>query len=177
LTWDVAATANNTVVAPAPGAESATGRFFSADGLSAFDADWRGFDRRDLLFLNPPFGTIASEWAPLVARWTRALPWLRLLMLTPASVGSEWFQSFVHRRALVLALSPRLQFVGADDPYPKDCMLSVFGYGVAGFDVWRWDEALEPAPAPVKARAPAKRLVRAPAKSLPPAETPAPAPA
>jgi hypothetical protein len=152
LTWDAAATADNTLVPE---------RFFSKTGLSAFDADWqRAFVRSDLVWLNPEFGGIATDWAPLVSRWTRKLPWLRVLMLTPASIGSEWFQQYVHRKAMVLGLSPRLHFVGAEDPYPKDCMLSCFGFGVTGFDVWRWDEDVpEPlAPGPKRARSSAKTL-------------------
>ncbi len=39
---------------------------------------------------------------------------------------------------MVLGLSPRLTFEGTKDPYPKDLMLSVFGYGMNGFDTWRW---------------------------------------
>jgi hypothetical protein len=159
LTWDVAADADNAVVSD--------GRFFSLAGINALDADWSAhFTPRDLLFLNPPFGAIGHVWAPLVAQWRRRLPWLRLLMLTPASVGSEWFQRYVHKRALTLPLSPRLHYVGADDPYPKDCMLSCFGFGV-GFDVWRWDEDIAPLPAPTpgpkRARPPVKRLAPAPA--------------
>lgn len=155
LTWDVAATAENAVVPD---------RFFSSDGIDARSDNWAArFTRSDLLFLNPEFSGIASTWVPLVSRWTHRLPWLRLIMLTPASVGSEWFQAFVHRKAMVLALSPRLTFVGEKDPYPKDCMLSCFGFGVSGFDVWRWDESLDP-PAPVKARSAAKPVSRAPVK-------------
>jgi hypothetical protein len=160
LTWDVAASPENAVV---------QGRFFSpwtpGDKLEgyAIDAltdDWGArFTRADLLFLNPPFGGIGSKWAPLVHRWTRQLPWLRIVVLTPASIGSEWFQRYVLRRAMVLGLSPRLHFVGCDDPYPKDCMLSCFGFGVAGFDVWRWDEdPSQLAPAVKPARSGAKRL-------------------
>lgn len=151
ITWDVAATADNSVCS----------RFFSRDGIDALTDDWSArFTRRDVLFLNPEFGGIATTWAPLVAKWTRKLPWLRLLLLTPASIGSEWFQQHVHRKAMVLGLSPRLHFVGADDPYPKDCMISGFGFGVQGFDVWRWDEdAAEPPPASMRrARPTAKRL-------------------
>lgn len=149
-TWDVAATADNTLVAD---------RFFSVGGIDALTDDWSlRFTRRDLLFLNPEFGGIGPTWAPLVARWTRKLPWLRVIMLTPASIGSEWFQRFVHRKAMVLGLSPRLHFVGADDPYPKDCMLSCFGFGVTGFDVWRWDEDLAAPPLPTVKRA-AKRVL------------------
>lgn len=151
LTWDAAACVLTSVVP--------VGRFYSlSPGIDALTDDWAArFKRSDLVWLNPPFGAIASDWAPLVSRWTRAMPWLRLLMLTPASVGSEWFQTYVHRRALVLALSPRLTFVGTKDPYPKDCMLSCFGFGVSGFDVWRWDEELAPAePRPKAARSRSK---------------------
>jgi len=134
LTFDVAASVGNAVVP----------RYFSENEggphPSAFEADWSLlFTPRDLLFLNPPFGGIGQWWAPLVTYWTRRLPWLRLLMLTPASIGSEWYQQHVSRQAMVLGLSPRLTFVGTNDPYPKDCMLSGFGFGVVGVDVWRWD--------------------------------------
>lgn len=135
LTFDAAASAGNAV----------TRGYFSAnepDHPSALTVDWsRVFTRQDLVFLNPEFGSIGHVWAPLVSYWTTRLPWLRLVMLTPASVAAEWFQLYVHRRAVVLPLSPRLTFVGCDEPYPKDCMLSVFGLGVAGFEPWRWDDA------------------------------------
>ena len=41
---------------------------------------------------------------------------------------------------MVLGLSPRLTFEGETDAYPKDLMLSVFGFGLHGFDTWRWRE-------------------------------------
>jgi len=85
-----------------------------------------------------------------------------VLMLTPASIGSEWFQRYVHRKAMVLGLSPRLHFVGAADPYPKDCMLSCFGFGVTGFDIWRWDEDV-----PERAEPSPMRRARPAAKPLP----------
>lgn len=147
LTWDVAADANNAVVPE---------RFYSAAGIDALTDDWAArFTPRDLLWLNPPFGGLGHTWAPLVARWRKRLPWLRLLMLSPASIGSEWFERYVHRQALVLAINPRITFVGCSDPYPKDCMLSCYGFGV-GFDTWRYDG--HPVTLP-KARQPANRLV------------------
>jgi hypothetical protein len=39
---------------------------------------------------------------------------------------------------MVLPLNPRLTFVGEKDPYPKDLMLSCFGFGVTGCKQWRW---------------------------------------
>jgi len=93
------------------------------------------------LWLNPPFARI-GPWAAKCAASAPPDTWprRRIIMLTPASVGSRWFVEHVHRRALVLALVPRLTFVGCDAPYPKDCMLSIFG-GQPGFNVWEWREA------------------------------------
>jgi len=89
-----------------------------------------------LAWLNPPFADI-EPWASKCLEETRASS-LRVVLLTPASVGSNWFAEHVHRRASVLALSPRITYEGTTAPYPKDCMLSLFGFGAPGFDVWRW---------------------------------------
>lgn len=99
-------------------------------------ADWSGRFPTGVLWLNPPFDDIA-QWAAkctVEASMRHGL----ILFLTPASIGTDWFAEYVNRRAVVLGLSPRLTFEGADDPYPKDLMLSVYGYGLAGFDTWRW---------------------------------------
>lgn len=94
--------------------------------------DWHKFD--GLLWLNPPFAHI-KPWARKCD--VESALGARIALLVPASVGSEWFNDHVHGRALVLPLRPRLTFVGADDPYPKDLMLCVFGEP-AGFEPWRW---------------------------------------
>ena len=88
-------------------------------------------------WLNPPFGDIAP-WAAKCA--ASASPAFRIIMLTPASVGSNWFAEHVHRKAIVLGISPRLSF-DVKNAYPKDLMVTLWGFGAAGFDVWRWDEA------------------------------------
>lgn len=90
------------------------------------------------LWLNPPFGQL-EPWARKAKESTpRGDYRRRILVLSPASVGTEWFAEHVHGHALVLALRPRLTFEGCPDPYPKDLMLSVFGVS-PGFDTWRWD--------------------------------------
>lgn len=93
-----------------------------------------------VVWLNPPFKNI-EPWAKklvsecrLLKRWT--------LMLVPASIGTAWFAEHIQGKALVLGLSPRLTFGGCDAPYPKDLMLVCVGYGVVGFDTWRWDRAV-----------------------------------
>lgn len=94
--------------------------------------DWTRYG--GLLWLNPPFAKIAP-WAAKCA--ASVGPTRTILLLTPASIGSRWFVDHVWRRALVIALVPRLTFDGCDTPYPKDCMLSVYGHD-PGFDVWEW---------------------------------------
>jgi hypothetical protein len=58
-------------------------------------------------------------------------------------VGSNWFRDYVNKRAEVRVLNPRLTFVGHEDPYPKDMMLSVFSssrlIAADHFDVWEWE--------------------------------------
>ena len=89
-----------------------------------------------------------SGWLWLNPEWDDIEPWAhkcaaesalgaRILFLTPASIGANWFQKIVHPAAVTLALSPRLCFDGKS-PYPKDCQLSVFCAGLSGFNTWRW---------------------------------------
>jgi phage N-6-adenine-methyltransferase len=88
------------------------------------------------LWLNPEFSDIAP-YAQKCALESASRHGF-IFLLTPASIGTDWFASHVNRKALVLGLSPRMTFEGTTDPYPKDLSLSVFGYGLHGFDTWRW---------------------------------------
>ena len=94
-----------------------------------------------LCWCNPPFANIA----PWARKWAAdAALGARIIALVPASIGSEWFAAHVYRKALVVALRPRLTFEGCSDPYPKDCMLLVYGQrgGNGGlFEAWRWKDA------------------------------------
>lgn len=123
--WDLAATAEN---AKAP--------HFITPEENSLAVTWR--DRFRVCWLNPPFDNIAP-WAKKCAAFGAPPIELgyRILLLTPASVGSNWFRDHVHNKALVLAINGRLTFKGTDAPYPKDCILSVFGVA-PGFDVWNW---------------------------------------
>ena len=91
---------------------------------------------RGNLWCNPPYATI-GPWAKKMALECKHRAGLAFL-LVPASIGSEWFRMHIQRDAMVLALSPRLKFVGHTQAYPKDLILAVYGYGMRGFDSWRW---------------------------------------
>lgn len=135
---DLAATATN---AKAPRLISPEEDSLSVPWALRFRNMRRDGEYRCLAWLNPPFGEI-DRWAAKCAEETNGetigSSSLRVVMLTPASIGTEWFADHVHQKALVLGVRPRLTFEGMPDPYPKDLMLSLFGFGEAGFDVWRW---------------------------------------
>lgn len=88
------------------------------------------------LWLNPPFAHIAS-WAKKCTERRFDKRWTHLLV--PASVGSNWYSGYVHGLGYVLALNPRVTFVGETKPYPKDILLVSYGFGLSGFEPWRWD--------------------------------------
>lgn len=98
------------------------------------DRSWDIFPS-SVYWLNPPFAEVAP-WAAKCAAHRDRPAWT--LFLTPASIGANWFAEHVNGKAMVLGLSPRMTFVGTSDPYPKDLILSVYGYGLHGFDTWRW---------------------------------------
>lgn len=92
---------------------------------------------RGNLWLNPEFDDI-EPWAMKCEYEARM--GAKILFLTPASVGSNWYRDNIHGKAMVLFLNGRITFVGSDDPYVKDCMLTMFGYGRIGHDVWQWKQ-------------------------------------
>lgn len=124
IAYDLACTRANRVVANPLNA-------FSHEDMDSLQAHWPG-RAEGLCWLNPPFGNIA-KWAKKAAE-SRS----RIAMLVPASIGSNWFRGHVHGKAYVLALNPRVTFVGHSAAYPKDLILCVYGHGLAGFDVWEW---------------------------------------
>lgn len=108
--------------------------------LSSSDGRMPELGEHPLLWLNPPFGVI-GPWAQKCLEENEK--GARILLLTPAAVGSNWFANFVHRKAMVYFLSPRIMFDGADDPYPKDLILSYYGPRSDGaivhsYETWRW---------------------------------------
>lgn len=88
-------------------------------------------------WLNPPYEEI-GPWAERCSRYGAKADLGRIFFLVPASVGTEWFRHHVWQRSYVLFLNPRVTFVGCIAPYPKDCMIAVYGAGVSGAEVWRW---------------------------------------
>ncbi len=117
-------------------AKAPSGYYFD-EGIDALKQSWADDFPAGNLWLNPPFANI-DPWAEKCAVEGPMRHGL-IFLLTPASIGTDWFANRVWRRARVLGISPRLTFEGTEDPYPKDLMLSIFGRATDGFDVWRWN--------------------------------------
>lgn len=78
-----------------------------------------------IVFINPPFNDIKS-WVQ--AAYASSQFYSRtVVMLVPASVGSNWWAEHVDQKAAVYFIRPRLVFKGHTDPYPKDLALLVYG--------------------------------------------------
>jgi hypothetical protein len=112
-----------------------TGYYFD-EGEDAFARDWSKDYPTGNLWLNPPFADI-GRWAEKCA-WHGVRRHGLIFLLTPASIGTDWFAARVWGNARVLGVRPRLTFEGTSDPYPKDLMLSIFGKATDGFGLWQW---------------------------------------
>lgn len=121
----------------AASAENAKAPTWFDEARDSFTVAWHEFD--GLLFLNPPFANIAPWAAKCAAEWRLGA---RIAFLVPAAVGSRWFLDHVHGKAMVCPLLPRVSFDGKN-PYPKDCMVCVYGEHLAGFAPWDWRAELE----------------------------------
>lgn len=82
-------------------------------------------------WLNPPYANIAP-WVKKASKSNR-----KIVVLVPASVGSNWWRDHVHEQAWVLFLNGRITFEGHKAGYPKDLALLVYGLE-PGYDIWDW---------------------------------------
>jgi hypothetical protein len=133
LEFDLAATAHNCVV---PRYMGDLTRFYGPGSARAEDAlaeEWE--DRDGNLWLNPPFAKI-KPWARKCAETPAGPTTRRILFLVPLATAN-WACDYVHGKALVLALVPRVKFVGHKTAFPKDLMIAVYG-APPGFEVWQW---------------------------------------
>ena len=134
IAFDLAAHANNAqslnYFAPVTGPEGPLPWDSQAYAMDAFDHSWsklssntfRGMGFKGLLWLNYEFNDI-PRWITRVKE--ESAKGANILSLTPASVGSVWFDTLVAAHANVYLFKPRIAFI-PKEPYNKDCMLSHF---------------------------------------------------
>ena len=109
------------------------GASFITKEQDSFRSEWH--KKLGPLWLNPPFADI-RPWTKKCAEETAK--GACILFLTPASVDSNWWTDFVHDKAGVLFLNPRLSFDGRNS-YPKPLALSCYNLRPSGtYAPWRW---------------------------------------
>jgi phage N-6-adenine-methyltransferase len=133
------------------------------------DALWQDWlSLRGVLWLNPEFGNL-RPWAQKCL--SSSGPGRTIIMLTPFTTAN-WAVEYVWGKAYVIGLSGRVRFVGHKQGYPKDLMLSVYGMGCVGFEVWDWRKEARREMWRRKERAWARRVLLAPGSgSTPDAST------
>jgi len=137
IAFDLAARSYNTqsphYFAPVTGPEGPLPLDPLAYGMDAFDHRWHELskpgtwenyppERKGLLWLNCEFNDI-PPWATRCRN--EANMGANILSLTPAAMGSTWFDELIADFADVYLLKGRISFIPGE-PYNKDCMLSHF---------------------------------------------------
>lgn len=109
--------------------------FFTEEDNS-LEQDWsrlyRGMEfnskgHANYLWLNPPFKTV-TPWMEKCAGES----YCKIVTLTLASRGTNWYHEFVKPFALSLILKNRLTFIGETQPFTKELMLNIYGTGITG---------------------------------------------
>jgi hypothetical protein len=105
----------------------------------ALKEDWRELSELTC-YGNVPFAQSARFAEKAAASLKCEIP-PTVLLLVPASVDANWFRDYVHERALVLPLSPRLTFIDQPAPINRPLMLCVYGPNITpGFEPWQWKQ-------------------------------------
>ena len=108
-----------------------------------FTVNWAKLLDGRLGWLNPEFDPM-RKWAAKCALEQQC--GATFLMLSPASVATNWFWDSVQPYATVYCIAPRITFVGSNDPYPKDLILSYYCASPSHeLQRWNWRESLHSA--------------------------------
>lgn len=85
---------------------------------------------------NPPYADL-GPWVAKAA--SESFKGAQTTMLVPASVGAQWWKTWVEPYAYVSFLSGRVTFIGHKTPYPKDLAVLLYTpWGFKGYDIWSW---------------------------------------
>lgn len=124
LAWDLAATRDN---AKAP-------RFITPEE-DTFKQNWAKLLAGGLGWLNPEFDPLPKWLSKCVNEQQRGA---EFLVITPASVGANWFWRFVKPFATSYSIG-RIQFEGHSGSYPKDLLLNHYRDNPSPIlQRWRW---------------------------------------
>lgn len=96
-----------------------------------------GTKERGWSWLNPPFADI-YPWLRKAKREATRYG-ARIAVLVPLSIAQWWVDHVHDEDVVILLLVGRVTFRGHDKPYPKDCVILLYGSGLkAGYYLWDW---------------------------------------
>jgi DNA N-6-adenine-methyltransferase (Dam) len=84
-------------------------------------------------WLNPPFRGV-EPWMEKCGR--ESARGMRIVSLTLSSIGTGWYRDCVEGKALSLVLRKRITFIGQPTGFPKELMITLWGFGMTGFGFW-----------------------------------------
>lgn len=112
---------------------------FISEAENSLALDWAGIiDTRmtnRCAWLNPPFKSV-GPWMEKCKR--ESGKGCKIISLTLSSLGSNWYRDHVEGRALSLVLRDRVTFDGCKDPFPKELMITLWGFQMTGLGFWGW---------------------------------------
>ena len=91
----------------------------------------------DCAWLNPPFKSVGPWMEKCKIESAKGC---KIISLTLSSLGSNWYRDHVEGNALTLILRNRVTFEGCKDPFPKELMLNLWGFGMSGLGFWRFEK-------------------------------------
>jgi phage N-6-adenine-methyltransferase len=112
--------------------------FFSEEDNSLLQpwADLKSTSR-EFMWLNPPFKRV-TPWMEKCR--IEAAKGARILTLTKASAGANWFREILLPNAAVFILQSRVQFIGMDHVFTQDLAIAEWGTGKRGWmGYWDWE--------------------------------------
>lgn len=125
-------------------ADNAVAGIFVPPEADSLRVDW-GIFATENCWLNPEFARI-EPWA---AKCASADSVMReeggsIFLLVPLASSANWWAKHVHRRATVLMLRGRVQFIGAPWSSPFSVALCIYGkYNTSPheYELWEWRES------------------------------------
>lgn len=84
-------------------------------------------------WLNPPFKSVGPWMEKCKLESAKGM---KIISLTLSSLGSNWYRDHVEGQSLSLILRERVTFEGCVDPFPKELMITLWGFGMTGLGFW-----------------------------------------
>ncbi len=114
--------------------------YFIGEKENSLVCDWKSMTeaasdnlKHGCAWLNPPFKAVGPWMEKCCYESARGA---KIISLTLSSLGSNWYRDHVEGQALSLILRERVTFEGCKDPFPKELMITLWGFGLSGLGFW-----------------------------------------